>query len=74
MGWYTDTRNHLHPLMKQWTSRNDVKPLTRRARWVSDLSLWSGSRNRVIRKLKPWDGMGESGKAQRLPARIWYHM
>ena len=67
-------RNHLHPLMKCRTSRNDAKPLDRRAGWVADLGPCSGLNNRVIRGLKTWAGVGESGDAQGLPVRIRSHM
>ena len=55
-------RNHLHPLMKRRASWSDAKPLARRAGWVTDLVLWSGSSNRVKRGLKPWAGQ-EGGRA-----------
>ena len=54
-------RNHLHPLMKRRTSRNNAKPLAGRSRWVGDLVPWYGSSNRVRKGLKPWDGLGEIG-------------
>ena len=74
MGWHTGMRNHLHPLMKQKKSVNYAKPFAGRAQWIADLGPWYGSSNRVNMVLKPWVGMGESGSAQRLPARIKYHM
>ena len=55
-------------------SWRDTKSLGGRSGWVSDLCLWSGSSIRVNRGLKTWAGVGESGTAQRLPARIIYHM
>ena len=67
-------RNHLHPLMKQRTSSNDANTLARRDTWVAELGPWSGSSNRVIRGLKPWDGVGESWAAPGLPASIRSHM
>ena len=42
--------------------------------WVADLGPWYGSSNMVNMGLKPWEGVGESGDAQRLPARIISHI
>ena len=74
VGWHTNVRNHLHPLMKRRTSWNNENPLDWRAGWVADLGPWSRSSNRVSRGLKPWGGVGESGAAHRFPARIRSHM
>ena len=58
MGWHTNTRNQLHPLMKWSMSCNNENTLSGRSGWVSDLVMWSGSSNRVSRGLKPWAGVG----------------
>ena len=67
-------RNHLHPLMKRRTSCNDANTLAERDGWVAGLGLWSGPSNRYNRGLKPCAGVGESGYAQRFPARIRSHI
>ena len=67
-------RNHLHPLIKQRTSWNNVKTLTGRYGWVADLVPWSVSSSRDSRGLKPWAGVGGVGSAQILPAMIRSHV
>ena len=74
MGWHTNTRNHLHPLMEKRTSWNYAKHLAGRDGWAADLGPLYGSSNRFRRGLKPWAWVGESGAAQRLPTRIRSHM
>ena len=74
MGWQTITRNHLHPLMKQRTSWNYAKISAGRDGLIADLGPWSGSSNRVMRVLKPWDGVGESGGVYIFPERTISHM
>ena len=64
-------RNQLHPLVKWGAYRHDTKPLAGRDLWVADLVQWPGSNNRVVRGLKPWDGVGG---AQILPVNIRSHI
>ena len=49
-------------------------PLSGRDGWVADLGPWYGLINMVNTGLEPWKGVGESGDAQRLPARIISHI